>query len=113
MGELEHVLATAERPYAWVADLQHVRGSNARQRKIVAETEKRHAALHAQHHAGAALVVPNRLVRGVVTAIFWLVPPVYPTTMVDSRAEGIRWAAGQLAAKGVVVDVEFIVRKCG
>ena len=33
----------------------------------------------------------SRFARGVITAVYWLSPPVYPVKVVGSRAEALEW----------------------
>lgn len=41
--------------------------------------------------AGYVMVTPSTVVRGVLTAIFWLAPPPYDNKVVGSTVEGFRW----------------------
>ncbi len=101
LAMLERRQPELERPHAWIADFSALRSANARKRRMFAEFQERTAPIDRAHNAGSALVVPNGLVRGLVTAVHWLQPPVYPTVVVASRAEALRWTQRQLADRGV------------
>lgn len=46
---------------------------------------------------GYVMVTPSTVVRGVLTAVFWLAPPPYENKVVGSTAEGFRWLAERCA----------------
>ncbi len=47
---------------------------------------------------GAAFVIPSTLIRGSLTAIFWLQPPPFAHTVVSHVAEARRWVEARIAA---------------
>lgn len=47
--------------------------------------------------AGYVMVTPSTVVRGVLTAVFWLAPPPYDNKVVASADEGFRWLAERCA----------------
>ncbi|MBZ0120662.1 MAG: hypothetical protein K8H88_26955 [Sandaracinaceae bacterium] len=49
--------------------------------------------------AGAAHVIGSALVRGILTAVYWLAPPPFETTIVATRQQAIEWAERKLAAE--------------
>ncbi len=83
--------------FAWVIDLTHVAKAPATQRKALAEHLKSCEAFSERWNAGSALIVPNAWLRGVVTAVFWVSPPKYPTRVFSDAAQAERWARHQLA----------------
>lgn len=93
---------TLDSPHSWVLDFREVKSTTAVQRKMFADFQVKTEPLDRRHNAGSALVMTS----GFVTAVFWLKPPVYPTQTVATLDEGVRWAASQLAAHGVSIDVE-------
>lgn len=52
----------------------------------------------------AAFVIRNRLIRGVLTAVYWLNAPYYDHKVVGSPEEAWRWVTEQLQNAGVLVD---------
>ena len=85
-----------DRPYGLLADLHQVLGGNAVQRRIIAEYERKNRPSEVRFSTGQAIVSDRRLVRGFVTAIFWLEPPVYPYRVFEQRHEARLWALEDL-----------------
>jgi len=83
-------------PIAWVVDISRVREVPATQRKIFARHLEDFESFERRWNRGSALVVPNALVRGVVTAIFWLKKPVYPCELFAEPREARAWARARL-----------------
>ena len=82
--------------FAWVIDLTNVTKAPATQRKALAEHLKGCEAFSERWNAGSALIVPSPWLRGVVTAVFWISPPKYPTEVFSDAAEAEDWAKRQL-----------------
>jgi hypothetical protein len=64
-------------------------------RQIADWVRARSAALH-ERRAGLAFVSRSALVRGMLTATYWLTPPPYPTHIVSTLDEARKWALDQL-----------------
>lgn len=45
--------------------------------------------------SGYVMVTPSAVVRGVLTAVFWIAPPPYPYQVVGTPEEAFRWLATQ------------------
>jgi hypothetical protein len=73
------------------------------QRKMQADWINEHRELLATTCLGVAFVIPSPLVRGALTAIFWIAQMPIPHTVHGSLASAIEWAGGRLAA----VDVDL------
>jgi hypothetical protein len=101
LEDLERIIFAMTAPYAWVVDLGRTLGATAKQRKMQAESELRLREHNRQHCAGVGLHVGNSVMRGVVTAVFWLSPPVYPYCITETLEEAQRWAREALRAHGV------------
>ena len=82
--------------HCWILDCSLVKAAPASQRKIFAQYERENASYNRRFNKGSAFIIPNTLVRGLLTAIYWLSPPVYPYTIVNSEAEAKRWVQEQL-----------------
>jgi hypothetical protein len=82
-------------------------GVTASMRKQWAEMLKSREDVLRRTTAGMALVTPSPLVRGALSAIFWLAPPPYPTSLVDSPTKGIAFLASKLPG----LDVEAVERQ--
>lgn len=47
--------------------------------------------------AGYVMVTPSAVVRGILTAVFWIAPPPYPYRVLATPQEGFQWLATQCA----------------
>ena len=54
-----------------------------------------------QNLLAAAYVVDSRAVRGIITAIFWMVPPPYPYKVFAKVGDAIDWVSAQLKKAGI------------
>jgi hypothetical protein len=93
---IEEIYRRADSPLAWVVDARRVNKATPVQRRMVAEHEERTRALAEKFNAGLALVITSRLVRGMVTAVYWMSPPVYPYKIFDDMDRAQQWALQQL-----------------
>lgn len=59
----------------------------APQREYVGDWMKRTSLLQKAVSLGAANITPSTILRGFITAIYWLVPPPMPTAFVATRRE--------------------------
>jgi len=60
-------------------------------RRVFGEWRAQHLALIANSVARAAYVADGPLLRSVLTAVFWIAPPVVPVEIVSSRREALVW----------------------
>lgn len=86
-------------PVAWIVDCSRVKKVTATQRQAFAEHIKWYEPYDARWNAGSALVVPNRWIQGMVTAIFWFSKPGCPHKTFMHPHEAEAWARNQLAAR--------------
>lgn len=93
---VEAFLRARPERYAYVSDFSFVQSATATQRRIVADADKRLQDFDKQWLAGMALVAKSALMRGAVTAVYWLTPPVYPYRVFSNLTEAIVWARNQL-----------------
>lgn len=93
--------ATSGKRYAVLADATNAGVATAPQRKRQADFIKAHRELLAHVCVGNAFVIPNPLVRGVLTAILWLQPLPYDHVVVNGVADGEAWCRKRLAAAGL------------
>ncbi len=97
---VEHV-ETLNAPYTVVADLRRLDtfAVDARHRRAFANLQE---ALHehdAKWNRGIALVVDSPIHRGLITAVHWLKPPVYPYMFSSSVIDATRYGRDQLAGR--------------
>ncbi len=103
---IERVVFSVNGPYAWIVDLGGVLSASATQRRLVSEHEDRTKAHDAKFNAGSALLSRSAITTGIITAIFWLSKPSYPTKVFSDVREAERWARAQLKERGVDIGAE-------
>lgn len=94
----EDIYQRTQGPIAWIVDATSVTGASAKERHVVAEYEKRIGGLAEARCVGVGLIIPNALVRGVYTAIRWMVPARYPFELVASYPQAEEWVRARLRA---------------
>lgn len=62
--------------------------------------------------SGVAHVIPEPLARSMMSIVYWLMPPPFPTEMVATVELGMQWVRGKLAA-GQVPGREAPQRRLG
>jgi hypothetical protein len=98
LEELEQLLRRRTR-FVGVLDLSRGGGATALQRKRWADWIAAHDAELRRWVPGMSLVISSMLVRGMVTAVFWLRPMPIPTKTVETLAEAKIWARSQLQSQ--------------
>ncbi len=101
-ADLEHLLAT-ERRTLIVIDASLGPRPTATQRKMRADWINTEAERLAKTCVGVAFVVPSPLVRGALTAIFWVAQLPVPHTVHGSIEKALAWAIQQLDQAGMPV----------
>ena len=71
------------------------------QRAAIADWSRARNDLLVQYSLGYAIVVSNMLVRGALTALWWLHKPPSPEVFVPDEAAGLAWCAKQIDAAGM------------
>lgn len=95
-------------PYVTITDASACRElPNAMVRKELAEWSKKFDPLMKRYTVGSAIVITSPLVRGGLTALFWLAPPPYPQQVVATVTEAIDVVRGYYAAAGHAVPEAF------
>ena len=103
-AEVEALLAAFKRPLNWREKYVEIfDGTNAdpgspTQRRRIADWMRAHTSL-----ISTAIVIPSALVRGALTAVFWIQPMPCPYTVVSTMAEAEAWAEEKLRAAGLAV----------
>ncbi len=87
---------TVDSGVAWVIDCSSVKRATPRQRKIISESEKQMVSQTAQYNVGTAIIISNSLVRGFVTAVYWISGPKYPYKFFSDIEEATHWANQKL-----------------
>jgi len=91
---------TRESTTLFIYDALQASVPSATQRQKQAAWLERYDAALRRNSGGSAFVISNPLIRGALTAIFWIRPTPAPYIVVATRAEAERWARGQLRAQG-------------
>jgi hypothetical protein len=86
------MLAERGGPYSLVLDNRLVNYLPAMQRKMIADSMALRAERARSLCRGMALVMVSPLVKGLLTAIFWLRQPVIPTRVFTQLDEALVWA---------------------
>jgi hypothetical protein len=106
LESIERLVFSLRSPYAWLVDLGGTLTASASQRRIFSNHEDRTKEHDSQFNAGAAILSRSPITTGIITAIFWLSKPSYPTKVFSEIREAERWARAQLIAKGVQIGAE-------
>jgi hypothetical protein len=101
---IEHLMrecvAGREKSYQ-VTDITRIQEiAPATQRKYAAEFVKRNSALAPLASLGTASVTPSSILRGIMTAIFWISPPPTPAVFFATRREAYLHAIAVLDRGG-------------
>jgi hypothetical protein len=102
--------AIAGREQQWVhlVDIrQVVRLPDAKVRNLLAENSKVLDPLSKKYNLGTATLMKSTLARGVLTAIHWINPPVYPWAVVGTPEEGVEYLRGCLLKAGLSVPAQM------
>ena len=78
-----------EEPYGVVLDLRRTKAISPRQRAMLTESMERHDS--AALCQGTAMVFESRLLKAILSAIFWVRKPAYPTRVFTDLDEGCLW----------------------
>jgi hypothetical protein len=83
---------------------------NARERKLIATAANRVPVADRALFVSSVIVVPSPIIRGVITALGWLVPGLPPFECVPSAAAAIPTAAAILRKHGIPFREELVAR---
>lgn len=81
-------------PYVLIFDLTRAGLPNALQRQRLSSHVRDHSEAIRRSVRGIGVLLTSPVVRGMVTAIFWVAPPPVPHRLFSARAEAIAWADG-------------------
>jgi hypothetical protein len=96
--------------FALVTDLSKLRHlPPASQRKIAADWVNSTSELQKVTNVGGANVTPSAIIRGIVTAIYWLARPATPAAFVATRDEAMQQAIRWLEQDGAPLPPSVVV----
>lgn len=98
-GVLEHRLE----PYVVVFDSRDVESMDAAKRRMINDYKARHEERTRKYCRGSAFVFTSSVVRGMLTAIWWLKPSQVPNKCFAEMGPAMDWARDQLEADAQVV----------
>jgi hypothetical protein len=100
VGELSEKTPLGEKSFM-LTDLSRLEeAAPASQRKYAADFMNQHRDLIRRASAGAGIVAKSAVVRGGITAVFWIRPPPVETRVVATREEGILYGIGLIERAG-------------
>lgn len=96
LAELQRRLDRGD-PYVLVFDLSHVGLPTARQRQAMAAHMRDNRDKIRRRVRAIGVVAPSPVLRGLVTAVFWMEPPTVPHQIFATRFEADLWARAVVA----------------
>lgn len=98
--------------FSLVTDLSAIRHlPSASQRKIAADWVNGTRELTSLTNLGGANVTPSAVIRGLITAIYWLARPATPAAFVATRDEAMRQAIRWLEEAGALLPPSVMALK--
>jgi hypothetical protein len=105
LGRSQDAVFARREKYVSLTDTSSVASvPNAKVRSRIAEWTKSIEPLSKRYQVANALVVPNPLVRGVLTAVHWLAPPVVPTLVCATVGEGLAFLVEHAKTAGLAIE---------
>jgi hypothetical protein len=91
--------------YAVIIDASRItQAPDAAWRRELNDWQSAHAAETRRCNVGAALLITSPMVRGVMTAIEWLYPPITPRTYSATMLQAIDWCIGRLRERAIPIS---------
>jgi hypothetical protein len=108
---MRDAVASREKCYQ-VTDITRVREiAPATQRKYAAEFIKRNASLSVAATLGTGSVTPSSILRGIMTAVYWISPSPTPATFFATRDEAYLHAVKVLEGIGALLPPKLLELK--
>jgi hypothetical protein len=112
LGHIEWVMVEAVKrreKLFFITDLTAMREiTPASQRQFTAEWIKRNADLSRASSVGGATVTPSSILRGIITALYWLQPPPTPAFPAATRHEAMLRGIERLEAERVLLSPRLV-----
>jgi len=91
----ERVIDGKASAFSLILDNRLARGMTAKQRKMIAEHGAKRAEYSRRMCRGTAFVFDSPVMRGILTAIFWLRPADVPTQVFGDLEAALQWVQAQ------------------
>ena len=95
----EHWARECRHTHAWLVDLSAVEKVPASQRRMFGEHLREMRPCDIRYNAGSGIVVGSPIVRGILTAVFWITPPEFPHSVHKYVDDARDWCRAQLARR--------------
>jgi hypothetical protein len=95
---LSELLALRQR-HVLIVDATKGKSLKGTHRNVVARWNKENAAALTKYRVGLVLVTPSALLRGMITAVYWIFPAPFPYKAVDTLDAAYRWAEANLVKR--------------
>lgn len=102
LAKIDELVIAPKRPYVMITDtrgITEIPGADVR--KLTSEWMEKNARGHTS--LGSATIVKSAVVRGALTALYWLFEPPSPQAVVSDWAEAHAWALAKFDAAGVTL----------
>ena len=96
----------AGRRTATIVDLRHSEAPTAKQRRLQTDWNRETESLVRVVTLCIAFVVSSRVMRGIMTAIFWVKPPAARYALFESMHDALTWTLESCKRSGVSIDPE-------
>lgn len=96
-GRLSELLAREQR-HVLIVDASGAKTLKGTHRQMVAEWNKANAEKLAKYRVGLVLVTRSAVLRGMITAVYWVFTPPFPYKAVDSIDSAFVWARERLTS---------------
>lgn len=105
-GELLERRRAARQRFVLILDLSRAGPLNSLQRRRQVDWLSKYRPILEEISVGMAFVIPSLILRGVLTSMFWLVPPPTTHIIVVDLDQAIRWALDRATVDGLSVPAE-------
>jgi hypothetical protein len=110
---LSHAAKSRDKLFV-IVDISAMRElASASQRKYAGEWNRRLDSLATLTTVGGATVTPSSILRGIITAVFWIHPPKRTMYVVATQEEAVLKGIEVLGSAGVALPAQLVARGSG
>lgn len=92
-------------PFAHIMVLGKITGMSPKQRAMWAEADLKGREIDKKWNCGQAFVIASAIQRATIRFVYFVQPPVYPYTVVETMNEAVGWAIKKLRERGVEITL--------